>query len=357
MKKKFTAVLAALILALAICPPASADSVSFIFDDAERLQYTTEHSLLAQDVYDATNVAVCYASCESLGGLTVGEYEQSLYDEKIGCPYGVLLLDCAELDSFAIYASRAARAQLTDDELGALLSAYAEPESYDKSVEAYFNAAYELFESKDFSAALSADADKARKLPRVADKAGVLDADALSALNAAADELSGKYACDVSVVFVSSVEEQNIQDYSDDFYYNNGYGEGDNYSGILLTVDVSSHSFAETTGGRGVRVFTDYGLRHMEKQYKNAVRRGNWSGVAERYIKSSGELLDFAEENGRAYSADSAPKRASRFVLLAVLIIVLALAYVFKARIADFLKRAKEKLDLKKSQNAQKAQK
>ena len=354
MKRKFAAVLAAFLLAIAVCPPAYADSVSFIFDDGDKLRYKTELSLLAQEVYDATNVAVCYASCESLGGMTVGEYVQSLYDEKIGCAYGVLLLDSAELESYAIYASRAAREQLTDNELGALLGVYAEPESYDKSVEAYFNAAYELFDSKDFStAALPTDSDSVCKLPRVADEAGVLDADTLSALNAAADELSEKYACDVAVVFVSSADAQNIQDYSDDFYSNNVYGYGDNYSGVLLTVDVSTHLFAVTTGGKGVRLFTDYGLAHMEKQYESAVKRGDWSGAARRYLKSTEELLNFAETNGRAYSADSAPRCAPRAVLLILLVATLALAYVFRARIMDFIKHVKKILSTKMSQNAQ----
>lgn len=337
MKRKITSILAALALILSLSCTAFAESGGFILDEADKLRDSTELRLMTQEAFDTTNAAVCYASCESIGGVNAGEYIQQLYDEKIGSTYGLILLDCDALDSYCVYASRALRPYLSDDDLSAILRAYSVPESYDKSVAAYITAAADILAPLNLPADSQSETVAAHTA-RVTDSTGAVDAGSLAALNASADELSEKYACDVALVFVSLAESENVQDYSDSFYYNNNCGYGENYSGVLLALDVANKRFAVTTGGRGVKVFTDYGIEHMEKTFAAAVKRADWADAAERYISSAGELLSFAETEGRAYSAESAQKSFPTLALVLVLAVLLALAYVFRARIKTLLK-------------------
>lgn len=339
MKRKIISALLALALILALSCAAFADSGGFILDDADKLGDSTELSLMTQEFFDTTNVAVCFASAESTGGMNAGEYIQQLYDEKVGSPYGLILLDCAALDNYCVYASRALRPYLTDDDLNALLRAYSEPESYDKSVAAYITAAADILAPLELPAVSQSEADTARTA-RITDAAGAVDAETLAALNATADELSEEYACDVALVFISLAEGESVQDYSDSCYYNNNCGYGENYSGILLTLDVANKRFAVTTGGRGVKVFTDYGIEHMEKAFDSAVKRGDWENAAKRYISSAEELLKFAETEGRAYSAETAGKNFPTFALVLIVVIMLcASAYKFRGQIKQKIKK------------------
>lgn len=337
MKRKIISALLELALVLALSCAAFADGSGFILDDADKLGDSTELSLMTQELFDTTNVAVCFASAESTGGMNAREYIQQLYDEKVGSPYGLILLDCAALDTYCAYASRALRPYLTDDDLSALLRAYSEPESYDKSVAAYLTAAADILAPLDLPAVSQSEAGAAHTA-RITDAAGAVDAETLAALNATADELSEEYACDVALVFISLPEGESVQDYSDAYYYNNcGYGE--NYSGILLTLDVANKRFAVTTGGRGVKVFTDYGIEHMEKAFDSAVKRGDWENAAKRYISSAEELLNFAETEGRAYSAETAGKSFPTFALVLMIAVLCALAYKFRGQIKQKLKK------------------
>lgn len=337
MKRKITSILAALALILPFSCAAFAESGGFILDDADKLRDSTELRLMTQEAFDTTNAAVCYASCESIGGVSAGEYIQQLYDEKVDSTYGIILLDCDALDNYCIYASRALRPYLTDDDLNAILHAYSEPESYDKSVAAYITAAADILAPLDLPAVSQSEAVAAHTA-RITDNTGAVDAETLAAFSASADEVSEKYACDVALVFVSLAEEESVQDYSDSFYYNNNCGYGENYSGVLLTLDISNKRFAVTTGGRGVKVFTDYGIEHMEKVFAGAVKRADWADAAERYISSAEELLSFAETEGRAYSAETARKSFPSLALIFVIAVLSVLAYKFREQIKTLLK-------------------
>ena len=55
-------------------------------------------------------------------------------------------------------------------------------------------------------------------------------------LNTELDEISEKQQCDVVVVTENSLDGKSAQDYADDFFDYNGYGYGDEDSGVLFLI-------------------------------------------------------------------------------------------------------------------------
>ncbi|MBR0041327.1 MAG: TPM domain-containing protein [Oscillospiraceae bacterium] len=149
----------------------------------------------------------------------------------------------------------------------------------------------------------SAELSVYRRLDRVADLAGVIEPSRLVSLNALADEVSEKYQCDVAVVFVSSLEGNDIVRYSDNFFLDNGYGIGADRDGILLLISVGDREFNESTSGYAITAFTDYGLtNYLEPNFTRYLINGrdDWAGAAEQFINDCGTLLEQAQ-NGKPY--------------------------------------------------------
>ena len=71
---------------------------------------------------------------------------------------------------------------------------------------------------------------------RIVDDAGLLTEEEITKLTAQAKEISDRFGLDVVVYTAEMPSSIDRQALSDDFYYYNGYGFGDDYDGILLTV-------------------------------------------------------------------------------------------------------------------------
>ena len=72
--------------------------------------------------------------------------------------------------------------------------------------------------------------------PRVVDDAHILSEEEIRSLTEQAAEISGKYGLDVVVHTARHPGNLDPQDFSDRYYLFNGYGLGDDYDGIALTV-------------------------------------------------------------------------------------------------------------------------
>ena len=141
MKKRLFSLILALVLVLSAGAPAYAGGAEFIFDYNGNTTNSEEMNLLAQEIYDSYGVAVCYASCTLLDGMTLQERARKLYDDDMGYTAGVMVFDCDEADRYYIYASDGAAEYFDSSDLDTLLNAYIEPDYYNDAVEAYLNKA------------------------------------------------------------------------------------------------------------------------------------------------------------------------------------------------------------------------
>lgn len=100
-------------------------------------------------------------------------------------------------------------------------------------------------------------------LPRVIDEAGLLTADEAASLEQRISAVTAEYHMDVVILTVNGTDGADIVDFADDFYDysgNGGYGWGENRDGVLLCVDMTGREMWISTCGRGIDVFTDYGI-------------------------------------------------------------------------------------------------
>ena len=129
---------------------------------------------------------------------------------------------------------------------------------------------------------------KDRQLPRLADYADLLTSKEEEKLLALLNEISERQKCDVIIVTVPTLDGKTSMDYAHDFYDYNGYGYGDEDSGILLLICPEERDWAISTYGFGITAFTDAGQEFM----MNAVRPSLSSGSFYRAFKFFADFCD-----------------------------------------------------------------
>ena len=100
--------------------------------------------------------------------------------------------------------------------------------------------------------------------PWVVDNAGLLTSEEVSELNRKIQTLRSDLELDIVIVTTYGTGSKGVQDYADDFYDRNGYGYGEEYTGILMLIDMESREWYISTCGEAIYIFTDYGLSRME---------------------------------------------------------------------------------------------
>lgn len=101
------------------------------------------------------------------------------------------------------------------------------------------------------------------ELPRVVDEAGLLSSSEIESLSSAIDGIIEEYQMDVVILTVDSLRYKSAQDYADDYYDDNGYGAGSNYSGVLLLISMEDRDWWISTCGDAIYAITDYGIESL----------------------------------------------------------------------------------------------
>ena len=306
MKKRLMSLLLILALVLAVPVAAMAAGETYIFDETGHISAEDMAVLqqLGETIREDTGAAVCVCITDGTGP-DLHNYAEQFWTEHCGADEGIILVHnpSANMVSYAVYGDRLTA--LGEEEINELVGAYNSANSYFDGAHSFMNLAYAKLGGPGL------EVPDARQYDRVVDLAGEIDSSTLSELNRMADEVSEKYACDVDVVFVRSLDGKYVVDYADDFYDYNGYGYGENKDGILLLVSVGDREFAETTQGYGATAFTDYGLWHLESGFTPYLSRDDWAGAARQFITDAGELLRQAKE-GTPYDYYDSPDVVER---------------------------------------------
>ncbi len=102
--------------------------------------------------------------------------------------------------------------------------------------------------------------------PRIVDGSGILTADEIASLEQQARALSEKYGLDVVINTTNDKGSLSYSEYSDKFYYYNGYGYGDDYDGIMLTLFKKpwyTPSARITAEGKGLEKLSDVNRQRL----------------------------------------------------------------------------------------------
>ena len=130
--------------------------------------------------------------------------------------------------------------------------------------------------------------------PRVVDDAFLLTSDEISRLTEKAAALSEKYGLDV---VIHTARNEGILDrdkYGDQFWKVKGYGFGDNYDGLQLTIFKCPSYSGDTrvsAYGKGLDKFTEVNEGRLKSRVNDLVLSQDYYGAADRWLDFSDHML------------------------------------------------------------------
>ena len=300
MKKKLFSLLLVLSVLLALSAAVWAEPDGFVFDPEGKLPESELHELqtLGENIYNDTGVAVCVLITSDTGE-DINAFTEEFYKSRIGAENGALLVhnDSPEKNTITMYVCGEKISALDSELLVKAPNAYTDADSYSEGVRSYMNYMLALLGGQtafgDVTPEDNPNIPTDRVYDRVADFAGVISESELKSLNELADTVSEQYACDVAVVFVSSLDGKDVVSFADDFYDYNGYGYGYGDDGILLLISVGDREYATSTYGTGRTIFPSYRISsEIEPGMLSYLKRSDWAGAAQSFIYSSSEVLE-----------------------------------------------------------------
>ena len=128
--------------------------------------------------------------------------------------------------------------------------------------------------------------------PLIVDNVGVLTSEQVDGLTQTASDLRDLYEMDVAIVVVTDLDGKSAQDYADDYYDYNGYGVGDDYSGMLLLIATESRDWWISTCGEAIYVLTDYGIESIFSDFAGYLSVNDYYHAFETYLDCLPEYFD-----------------------------------------------------------------
>ena len=180
---------------------------------------------------------------------------------------------------------------------------------------------------------------------RVVDGADLLDESEEASLCERLDDISEKYQLDVVVVTEYSLGGESPQDYADDFFDYNGYGQGSERSGVLLLHSPENRDWWISARGYGITVFTDAGIEYIGEQITPFLADGDNYGAYIEFADQCDKFLRRAE-TGSPYDTGSLPAKPLGLTAIAVsLLIGFILAMLIIGIMVSKLKSVRRKAD------------
>lgn len=138
----------------------------------------------------------------------------------------------------------------------------------------------------------------ASELQMVVDNAGLFSEAERSALEGKAQALRSEYEMDVVILTVDRLDGKKTQDYADDYYDDNGYGCGAEYSGILFLLAMAERDWYISTYGDAIYAITDYGIQQLGETAVSYLSDGAYYDAFDAYLDALPSYLA-AFQNGR----------------------------------------------------------
>ncbi len=148
---------------------------------------------------------------------------------------------------------------------------------------------------------MTAAAENDRK---VVDMADLLTDEEEDKLQEQLAEISEKYQCDVVAATTDSCGGQSPQDFTDDFYYENGYGYGNDIDGIILMVSMEERKFHLATRGKAIQIFTDYGLEQIDDRITGYLSDAEYYDAFKKYGELAETFIKEYEKTGEGFDVN-----------------------------------------------------
>ncbi len=188
---------------------------------------------------------------------------------------------------------------------------------------------------------------------KVVDNADLLSDSEETELEAYILEIIEKYdhAYDIAIVTTDSTDGKSAEAYADDYYDYNGYGYGGENSGVILLLDMGDRAWHISTCGKGITVFTDYGIETAGERIVPYLSDGDYYGGFNEFASCADYIIGTYETGGKpydnytdgdssgGYSSDRSPGRMFLISLVAGLIAALIVCLIMKAQLKTAVKQ------------------
>lgn len=131
---------------------------------------------------------------------------------------------------------------------------------------------------------------------KVADQADLLTEEEEKQLQEHLSGIAKSYQCDVVIATTDTFEGKGRQKYTDDFYYESGYGYGNERNGIILMVNLQDREFHYATRGSAIRIFTDRRLEQIDDAVTPYLTSGEYAKAFQKYADMAEKYLKLAAE-------------------------------------------------------------
>lgn len=123
--------------------------------------------------------------------------------------------------------------------------------------------------------------------PRVFDEAALFSEAEKAELESEIAEARSAYPdMDVAIVTTNTTNGKTAQAYADDFYEENGIGEGSQRSGLLLLIDMGGREVRLSGAGKGMRYFTDQRMENILDEVTGSLSEGDYAAAGSIFLQN-----------------------------------------------------------------------
>ena len=102
---------------------------------------------------------------------------------------------------------------------------------------------------------------------------------------------------DLAVVITDQTEGKSSRDFADDYYDSKGFGVGEDYSGLLLLINMKDREVWISTTGRAIDIFTDARINAMVDSITGFLSDGNYNQACTEFVN---QVRNYAAQGGPA---------------------------------------------------------
>lgn len=121
---------------------------------------------------------------------------------------------------------------------------------------------------------------------KVYDYANLLEDSEEKTLSTMANEISERLQLDTVIVTIRDSEGKSSMEYADDFFDYNGFGYGNDYTGILLLVNMQEREVWISTTGKAIRYFNDNDIDKTIDVIYGDLKNGEYFNSAYKFLKT-----------------------------------------------------------------------
>lgn len=291
MKKSILLFLSFLV-SLFLCIPVLADDSGYIRENSQYMDSLTEANLEeeAATIAEKHDFQVYYISLDSNIEDLQG-YASDLYQSLAGNKDGVLLLVNEDRSKWYVHYGGQAESLLNLQDREFLYKSFIKENQASDSIQSYLATVKSRFE----------------KPALLVDNGGLLYDDEKEELLAKLTEISKRQGLDLVILTEDSLNGQTAQEYADNYFDFNSYGQGKAHDGVLLLVSMTERDWYISTTGYGIYAITDGGVEYISNQFVKYLSAGDYALAFNTYADLVDQFVSQAKTD-KPYDRGNMPK-------------------------------------------------